>query len=855
MLKWMRVILVIVIVCTAWPDYTIQAQENDTQRALELRQQGVAFYHAGQYAEALAAFEEALAIYQQLGDRAGEGQTLNNIGAVYGDQGQYAQALDYYTQALEIQREVSDRASEGTTLHNMGGVYYDQGQYTAALDHYTQALEIRREVGDRAGEGITLIGIGMVHCAQGQYAAALDYHTQALIIARGARDRAGEGAALYNIGIVYHYQGQYTQALDNYTQALAAARETGYRRGEGRILYIIGTLWRDQRQYELAQDYLNQALSIQRAIGDRAGEGITLESLGTVYTSLSQPLRALISLTQALVIAREIGDRLGQERRLLALAPVYGDLGQFTVMLDTYTQALAIAYEIGDRVGEIVILSHLATAYETLGRTADAITDYQADVEVIESLISDAALDSAVASLSTRWNSRLPYRRLAVLLAQQGDFESALNYAERGRATLIRTDLTTGAIDFRAGLDKTLLEQEAVLRLAVNDAQNLLDSLRIDASATDTDIQNAQAMLDDARQAYEDHLATMQLQGGFLARQISRQVATLAQIQAALPADTTLVLYAVGYPNSVVFLITADSLDSVVLDVADDTLTKQVTTFGSDRRTNVDTLSTLYDLVVAPIADQITTSHLIIVPDGALNYVPFAALQTPDGSYLIDHYSVSMVSSGTTLVLLNDRAQQTQAAPTSPALVLAQPAAPGLPTLRNAPLEALEIADLLRVEPHLNATEANLRAQATGSTVLYITAHAELDRFAPLFSVIYLGEGGDYDGRLEVREIYELDLSQGTELVVLSGCETASGGDGEDFGLLARAFFAAGSPRVIASLWAVDDAATAELMTAFMRERTNYTNEAAALRAAMLTTRENYPEPYFWAGFVLSGLP
>jgi hypothetical protein len=175
------------------------------------------------------------------------------------------------------------------------------------------------------------------------------------------------------------------------------------------------------------------------------------------------------------------------------------------------------------------------------------------------------------------------------------------------------------------------------------------------------------------------------------------------------------------------------------------------------------------------------------------------------------------------------------------ALVLAQPSAPGLPTLRNAPLEALEVADL--------------RAQATGSQVVYITAHAELNRFAPLFSVIHLGEGGGYDGRLEVREIYELDLPRGTELVVLSGCETASGGGGEDFGLLTRAFFAAGTPRVVASLWSVDDAATADLLTAFIAERATHANAADALRVAMLTAREQYPEPYYWASFVLSGLP
>jgi CHAT domain-containing protein len=155
----------------------------------------------------------------------------------------------------------------------------------------------------------------------------------------------------------------------------------------------------------------------------------------------------------------------------------------------------------------------------------------------------------------------------------------------------------------------------------------------------------------------------------------------------------------------------------------------------------------------------------------------------------------------------------------------------------------------------LGATEADLREYSAGAQIISIFAHAELDRFAPMFSAIHLGAGGQYDGRLEVREIYELDLTQGTELVILSGSETGSDGTGEDFALLNRAFLEVGADRVVASLWSVDDAATSELLTAFVAQRQNWDNDAEALRAAMLATRNNNPDPYFWASFVLTGLP
>jgi len=108
-----------------------------------------------------------------VGDRAGEGTTLNNLGRVYDAVGQKPKAVDYYEQALQVAREVGDRAGEGTTLNNLGGVYDDLGQKAKAVDYYEQALVIRREVGDRAGEGTTLHNIGMIFAQVGQLDAAL----------------------------------------------------------------------------------------------------------------------------------------------------------------------------------------------------------------------------------------------------------------------------------------------------------------------------------------------------------------------------------------------------------------------------------------------------------------------------------------------------------------------------------------------------------------------------------------------------------------------------------------------------------------------------------------------------------
>ncbi len=174
----------------------------------------------GKKQEALGYYEQALRIGREVGDRGGEGTTLNNLGGVYNDLGKKQEALGYYEQALRIRREVGDRGGEGTTLNNLGGVYDDLGKKQEALGYYEQALRIYGEVGDRGGEGTTLNNLGGVYNALGKKQEALGYYEQALRIRREVGDRGGEGTTLNNLGRVYNALGKKQEALGYYEQAL-----------------------------------------------------------------------------------------------------------------------------------------------------------------------------------------------------------------------------------------------------------------------------------------------------------------------------------------------------------------------------------------------------------------------------------------------------------------------------------------------------------------------------------------------------------------------------------------------------------------------------------------------------------
>jgi CHAT domain-containing protein len=267
----------------------------------------------------------------------------------------------------------------------------------------------------------------------------------------------------------------------------------------------------------------------------------------------------------------------------------------------------------------------------------------------------------------------------------------------------------------------------------------------------------------------------------------------------------------------------------------------------------------LYNLLIAPLAlDPETTPQLAIVPHGPLHYLPFAALRAPDETYLIQQYALTLLPSVSAIEILKDKAQEGQV---GSLLALGNPdTAEAKPELPNAQAEAEAIAQFYNPAQVLTgpqATESMVQTQAEQFNFLHLAAHGFYDEFNPLNSTLYLAPDETNDGNLQVREIYNLKLKN-AELVVLSACETQMGnvGNGDEVVGLSRAFFVAGAPTVVASLWSVPDAPTEQLMRYFYSYlKDPKTNKALALAKAqrkMIEELDN-DNPAMWAAFVLSG--
>jgi CHAT domain-containing protein/tetratricopeptide (TPR) repeat protein len=812
----------------------------------------------GRHAEALEIFQQALGIAREVDDRAGEGDTLNNIGVVYERQGRYAEALEVLRQALAIQREVGDRAGEGNTLNNIGVVHRVQGRFTDALYHYEQALAVRREVGDRAGEGTTLNNIGLIYGYQGCYAEALDLFQQALAIQREVGDRASEGNTLNNIGGAYEAQGRYAETLKVLQQALTIAREVDDRASEGITLANIGAVYNRQGRYAEALELLQQALVIQREVGDRASESTVLNGIGAVHGAQGRYVEALEVLRQALGITREVGDRAGETTPLNNIGAVYERQGRYAEALKALQQALAIQREVGDRAGEGATLHNIGRVYDQEDKPERALVHYEQAMDVFESVRAVAGSELGRASFIAQHADL--YSQAVWLYHQQAEDEKAFFTTERGRARAFLDSLVTGHVELSDNAAADLWNREGEAYAVRQAAQDALARARALDPSDPALVADLETQLVTAEEEHAAALDAIEAGGDQLAALVPGRstVLDLPHVQTLLDEQTTLLSYWVLEDQTLAFLITHAGFQTVALDLSREDLIRQIRAFRNFPNLEVahpESAVTLYNALVAPVKDHLKTPHLAIVPHDVLHYLPFAAL-TDGERYLVDDYVITYLPSASALPFIQDNI----GGEGGDALILGNPATadPDLRPLDYAEKEAQAIAELFNTQPLLSkaATEGVLQKWASQASVLHLAAHGSYNRHTPLYSAIALAPDEENDGRLEVREVYGLDLTN-TDLVVLSACETQLGelSAGDEVVGLTRAFFFAGTPSIIATLWSVDDRPTALLMERFYTYLQDGMGKAEALREAQLDVREEYPNPYYWSAFVLSGDP
>lgn len=907
--------------------------DQDRVAAERAYERGWAVYGANQaaaYPQALAALQQALDRYRQLGDRAGEVKAaiqvamvkrslstpdllasaqsaealarltgdhpttalaLRVLGIAYDETGDRAAAVRAFEECVALARAMGDTRGEEAGLNALGIVYGRTGDAEQAAATFERSLTLNRAEGGGRNEPVLLNNLGIAYKDLGQYDKSLDFYAQALSRAQAGRDLNAEAQVLNNMGNVERLIGRHDQALDLHTRALAASRANGSRPNEARSLNTIGLTHYDLGDYQRSLDYHRQALAIRRQLADKAAEAASLNGVGRALHRLGKSDEALASLREALAIRQAMREQYGQAETLQHLALVERDRNNLAEAL----RHIEASADLDETLRARITSPELRASY-----VAAAQDTYELFIDILQ-------------------------RRHAVD-PTDGHAAAALNISERGRARVLLESLLDARVDLRQGIEASLLERERLLQRQLNEAATQLSRSLARSQGKDSSAPAADSVERLAAE-YQRLQAQIRQQSPRYASVTQPQPLDAAAIQQSVVDDGTVLLeFALGEEKSWLWAVTPRTVVSVELPARREieraaralyqSLTARQKQPGENSAGYAKRVAAadaalerqaldVSHLLLGGISQQLSTEwrskRLAIAASGVLEYLPFAVLRAPNRTLLGAQHEIVTIPSASVLATLRRELAQRERA-SRPLVILADPvfgaddprltgsrstnnlstrddsasrteavvdalyARSDLSRLPFSREEANAIASLAGVATTLKATDFQasralaLSGTLSGHRIVHFATHGVVDSERPSLSALILSlvdeRGMRQNGYLRLHDIYNMRLD--ADLVVLSACQTALGKEVKGEGLvgLTRAFIYAGAPRVVASLWQVNDLATAELMKKFYRGLLQQRlRPAAALRAAQIEMSRDprWKSPYYWAGFVLQG--
>ncbi|HEY0556291.1 MAG TPA: CHAT domain-containing tetratricopeptide repeat protein [Thermoanaerobaculia bacterium] len=899
--------------------------------------------HADNLDERETAVEDYLrsaALWSELTDpeaKSWRSTTLNRLGNQLKELGRRDEARKVYEEAVAISGGLRDANHQAASLNNLGLLALDQGETQRAATVLLEAAQKARQGDDKVTQANTLSNLGLAYLQMAEGQAALRQYREALVLARAVASSGIEAQVENNLGDTYHLLGDMDAALEHFHAALQIDRRLGRHTEEARVLLNLGDSLQRLRRFAEARQAFDQALAVARALKDREIESFSLDRQAALFLSLNRPAEGLAPAEEALRLsqgfpAHEIG-------AVYTLGKIHREIGEMKKARAELERAWRLARERSEPSLEADVDLSLAKLEQIEGHPLQALDRARSAIEIDESLrtrVSDQRLRTSF--LATRQISYEIYIDLLMAAAPGGTpdperVSAAFAVSERARARSLLDILGEAGTDIRTGADPALLERERRLRDEVNARDGFRLKLLAQAQPDRKDLAEAERKLGDALAQYSQVQADLKSGSPAYAALTQPQPLSLAEIQAQILDGKALLLeYALGDKRSFLWAVTPDAVRSFELPARGliEPLARRYYELLTARnqhpagetlqawkqrieRADAEAERTGRDLsrvILGPVERLLGDRPLLIVADGALQYIPFAALPVSSkGVPLAARHDVVSLPSASALAVLRREIRDRPRAPKALAIFgdpvfqatderlasvpgkrrpgkvarmnLAAATRDGWnpseprqgdeerPTFRRLPSSAREaraIAALVPPAQRLLALGFDAsRARALSPELaqyrdLHFATHGVLDSRRPELSKLVLSlfdaKGKPEDGFLRLNDIYNLRLD--ADLVVLSACRTALGQEirGEGLVGLTRGFMYAGAARVLASLWSVEDRATADLMASFYRDRLRQRlPPATALRRAQLeiARQPGRKSPYYWAGFSLQG--
>lgn len=880
-----------------------------TKEAHVLAEIAQAYKSLGDFEQAIAYFNQAITLYEAEKDSANAANTLTALGLIYTLSGNNQSAITQYEKALSYWQAINSNSEAASLLKIMGATASNLGNYQQAINYYNQAISIWQDLGEKDRIAQSFQFLGQLYIELGDIDTSLSYQKQALSLWETLNDSAGKAEMLSDIGLSYEVLDDTKQAISYYEQARSLWQSLNQPAEEAKILNAISSIYYWSGNYQQAREYLNQSLQIFQAEKIPNREAETLVKLATVYSLSGDKDQALIYLNQAIPIIETLPNPNFKALEFSRAANTYYLLKDYEKALKYDNQSLQLWQGMGNLSNQASELATIAEIERDRGNFNQSLTNIEAAIKIIEGLRTKIGSQELRQSyFATVQDYYQFYIDLLMQLHQQNPQKGydalAFHASESSRARSLVELLTEAGANIRQGADPKLLEQEQNLQQQLNTVERRKQEL--------LSTEYTQQQLDEIKQQSQSLLnqldeleAKIRLTSPRYANLKYPQPLTLQQIQEKVLDDDTLLLeYSLGQERSYLWAVTKNSITSYILPKQSEIEEIAQPWREINESTSVESGLPLSEILLKPVASQLGNKRLLIVGDGVLQYIPFAALpipSQPNTPLLVEHEIVTAPSTSTIAI----QREQLQNRPTVAKMiaVLADPvfSLNDSRVTRNAPQQNPQtLNNLARLRATRNLgigegpqsysrleytrTEAekilalvpeNQRLQAldfqasleeaknpnlSEYQIVHFATHGLLDSVNPELSGVVLSlfnqQGQAEDGFLRLQDIFNLNLP--AELVVLSACQTGLGKDTKGEGLvgMTRGFMYAGARRVVVSLWSVNDASTSELMTRFYQPILKEgKNPIIALREAQLEMWKSgkWQSPYYWAAFTVQG--
>jgi len=859
---------------------------SDEGTALALNCLGVASSIASDVSQAQDQFERALAIAKKINVQRVFALSQLNLGYLHSNLGNLELALNSYKAALEIWESTNEQQKRASTLTAMAGVYNQQGEKQTALELHGQALKIFRTIGNRNGEAAALNGIGYLYDTLGDRAQSLKCFTRAFELYVAIENHHYAAVTSGYVGRVRLALGDNEGALESLDRKLSISRAVQDRRMESYTRRDIANILTERGQTKEALAQYRQALSLSQDVKDGRGTALILLASGKLSEKLDDKAGALANYEQALSLMQAVADRRGEVQTLMNLASAKRDLGR----LDDARRDIERSLELIEKLRVKVLSPALRISYlETVYR------HYEFYVDLLMRM-HERDRSRGYATLALEVNEHARARTLLEnLIAARTDIRQGVDPQLLQEERQIQQRLNDKAEEqTRLLSSRTQPEREAAVRQEV-------ESLLSQYEEIESRVRDQSPKYAALTQPVPLSLATIQ-------RELDEDTLLL---EYALGTGRSYG-WAVTKHSIESFNLPPRAEINRSAKVLYDALSKGAAAAPVDDYQAA--ANALGKILLEPVAHLLPNKRLVIVADGILQYVPFTALPEPGAEkgglrvpLVVKHEITTLPSISTLAVLRNELRGRMAASKTlaviadpvfeknDPRVRLSRlPARTQVPRnvvalrgseteqqlvqveLDNKPLvlerlpfsleEAEAILDLARDMKIMRAIgfDANLKAvldPAIGEyQIIHFATHALLNNSHPELSGIVLSlvdqTGRFQNGFLRLNEIYNLNLA--AELVVLSACQTALGKETRGEGLigLTRGFMYAGVPRVVATLWRINDRAAAEFMRYFYQAILKlHESPSKALRTAQIAMWQTNRSalPHDWAAFTLQG--